>query len=335
MGAGMIKRTIEISRQAAHLSVRHEQLVVQPIGEDKAAATTIPCEDIGVVCIDHPGVSYTHQAMAMLMRFGAAVVVCGPDHLPAGLLLPVSNHTEVLWRINEQVAATTPRKKRLWQQIVAAKVQRQARNLIEGSAPRRFLEELAKDVKSGDKGNAEAQAARVYWSAWLDTPEKTASRLVSSPTAGMGDVDLDPDAWRRDQNGLDPLNVMLNYGYSVMRAAVARALVSAGLFPALGLFHRTRSNAFALADDLMEPLRPLVDARVRDWYRAGRGIQNGLDQETKAALLRLLTHPVQVDGTSGPLMVALHRMTASLVRCLRGEETKLLLPDWTTVLPCD
>jgi len=328
----MIKRTIEISRQAVHLSVRHDQLVIQPIGETKAAATIIPCEDIGVVCIDHPGTSYSHQAMTTLIRSGAAVVMCGADHLPAGMLLPLSNHTEVLWRINDQITVTEPRKKRLWQQIVTAKIGRQARNLPEEASTRRFLEELTRTVRSGDKGNAESQAARVYWSAWLDP--LGGSRLISSVTAGSGEVEPGADEWHRNQDGLDPLNVMLNYGYAVLRAAVARALVSAGLFPAIAVFHHNRSNAFALADDLVEPFRPLVDARVRELYRLDRGIHDGLDQPTKAALLELLTHPVLTDGASGPLMISLHRMTASFVRCLRGEESKLLLPDWTQVLSC-
>lgn len=328
----MIKRVIEISQQAVHLSVKHDQLVVQPIGQTKAAATTIPCEDIGVVCIDHPAVSLSHQALAALMRCGAAVVICGQNHLPAGMLLPMSSHTEVLWRIHEQIAATQPRKKRLWQQIVTAKVKRQARNLPENSPARRFLEELASQVKSGDKENIEAQAARVYWSAWLDPAG--CGGLISSTTACTGQAEINPNAWRRDPDGLDPLNVMLNYGYAVLRAAVARALVCAGLLPALSIFHHNRSNAFALADDLVEPFRPLVDARVQQLHRMGPNAPRRLDQPVKAALLELLTHPVQVDDSTGPLMVSLHRMTASFLRCLRSQEDKLLLPDWSTVLPC-
>ncbi|MCC7193564.1 MAG: type II CRISPR-associated endonuclease Cas1 [Phycisphaeraceae bacterium] len=325
----MIKRTIEISRQPAHLSVRNDQLVIQPLDQPKSVATTIPCEDIGVVLVDQPQVNYSHPALATLMRYGAAVVICGHDHLPAGLLLPLSDHTEVVWRVHDQINASEPTKKRLWQQIITAKILRQAGNLPQGSPARGFLENLARDVKSGDTTNAEAHAARIYWSAWLD-PEGI-SNLVSSVTAQSGPIALDPDAFRRDPDGLDPVNVMLNYGYAVLRAAVARALVAAGLFPALGLHHCNRANAFVLADDLVEPLRPLVDARVRDLFLAGRGIQDGLDQSTKAALLSLLTHTVILapgDGSASPLMVALHRVTASLVRCLRGEENRLALPAW-------
>lgn len=331
----MIKRTIEISHRAMHLSVDHDQLVIQPYNETKEAARTVPCEDIGVVLVDHPAVSYTHQALSTLMRFGAVIVICGRDHLPAGLLLPMSEHSEVVWRVQEQIAATMPRKKRIWQQLVIAKVKRQADNLPADSPAHRLLNTLAGEVKSGDTTNVEAQAARAYWAAWLDP--KGAGGLVSSVTAGAGEINLDPAAFRRDPDGLDPLNVMLNYGYAVMRAAVGRALVAAGLFPALGVHHHNRSNPFALADDLVEPLRPLVDARVRDLYWEGRGIHDGLDQPTKAALLALLTHPVRLtngDGYTRPLMVTLHHVTASLVRCLRGEEAKLVLPEWEAVWAC-
>lgn len=326
VGAGMIKRVIEISRQAVHLSVRHEQLVIQPVNEDKSAATTIPCEDIGVVCIDHPGVSYSHQALMALMRSGAAVVVCGRDHLPTGVLLPFSTHSEVLWRVNEQINATEPRKKRLWQQIVRAKVQRQARNLPQDSPAARFLRQLAEEVRSGDKDNIEAQAARVYWSAWLDP--RGCGDWLSSITAHQTEQLATNNTWRRNRDAPDPINRMLNYGYSVMRAAIARALVCAGLFPALSVFHRNRANPFALADDLIEPFRPLVDARVRQLYRTKPMSDVELDQAVKAALLQLLTHPVRCGETTGPLMVSLHRLTASFSRCLRGECKLLMLPDW-------
>ncbi len=327
----MIKRVIEISWQAVHLSVRHEQLIIQPVNETKALATTIPCEDVGVVCIDHPGVSYSHQAMMALMRCGAAVVICGKDHLPAGVMLPLSSHSEVLWRVNEQINASQPRKKQLWQQIVRAKVQRQARNLPEGSPAARMLRQLAQEVKSGDKDNIEAQAARIYWSAWLDP--HGCGDLLSSITTQQTERLPTINTWRRNPDGLDPINRMLNYGYAVMRAAIARALICAGLFPTLSIFHRNRANAFALADDLVEPFRPLIDARVRHLYRTTSVSNLKLDQPVKAALLQLLTHPVHWGETTGPLMVSLHRLTASFSRCLRGESKTLTLPDWDPELP--
>ena len=154
-------------------------------------------------------------------------------------------------------------------------------------------------MRSGDPKNVEAQAAKVYWQAFL--PE---------------------ECFRRDKNAAG-LNGMLNYGYAVLRAAVARALVGAGLLPALGIHHRHRSNAYCLADDLMEPLRPLIDDRARELYRQG---YENLTQEAKAELLKVLSDPVSLDSESGPLMVSLHRMTASLVKCYQGEVKKLAIP---------
>lgn len=329
----MIKRTIEISRQPAFISVRLGQLILQPPEADKSAAHAIPCEDIGLVMVDQPRVTWTHRALAELMKHGAAVCICGDDHLPAGLLLPLPGHSEVVWRIDDQINATRPRRKRIWQQLIAAKVRAQAANLEPGSPARKLLENLAGEVRSGDSTNVEAQAARAYWAAWLTDgprhgpgaaepgrPAAAGPALATSLTAeGGGEVfDADrPDAprFRRDPDGLDPINIMLNYGYAVLRAAVARALVAAGLLPALGVHHHNRANAFCLADDLMEPLRPMVDARVRELHRRGHA---RLDQLTKACLLDVLVEPVKINRQRGPLMVSLHRLVASLRRCLRG-----------------
>ena len=301
----MIKRTIEVSRQPLHLSVKHDQLVLQARGQAPGDAPTIPCEDIGIVVVDEPGTSWSHQALAKLMEHGAAVVVCGRDHLPAGMLLPFSTHTEVVTRINEQIAVKRPVKKRLWKQLVVAKIRGQARNLDKASPARLKLLNLSKRVKSGDPSNIEAQAAKVYWHAWLGEDAEAGERR-----------------FRRDPHGPPPNN-LLNYGYAVLRAAIARAQIAAGMLPAIGMHHSNRSNAFCLADDLLEPLRPIVDDRVRQLH--GDGALK-LDQPTKAALLGLLVAPAEVAGQSGPLMVNLHRMVASLVRCYQGQADKLDIP---------
>ena len=296
----MIKRTVEISQQPAHLTVKNEQLLILHRDKPTSQAATIPCEDIGVVMVDQDATTYTHVALQTLLRFGAALVVCGRDHLPAGVLLPMAKHSEVVWRIDEQLSASKPLCKQLWRQLVQAKVRAQASNLPEDSRARSRLLGLARRVRSGDPQNIEAQAAKAYWAEWL--PNKK---------------------FRRDPDGGDPLNALLNYGYAVLRAAVARALVSAGLLPVLGIHHSNRSNAFCLADDLVEPLRPLVDARVRALYLEGR---TKLDQPTKASLLELLTLAVKVGDQSGPLMVALHRMVGSLVTCYKGTTKTLEIP---------
>lgn len=318
----MIKKTIEISQQAVHLAVQHRQLVIQPFDGDKQQARTIPCEDIGVVLIDHPAVTMTHRALTMLTDCGAAVVFCGPDHLPAGMMLPLSTHTQVVERMQIQINASQPARKNLWKMLVRAKVNRQADNLPEDSPAARTLRTLAGEVKSGDTTNVEGQAARIYWAAWLAGEDQP--RLQSSVTAGqMADL----KSFKRDQDGLDPANVLLNYGYTVLRAALGRAIVSAGLIPSLGIAHRHRANAFALADDLIEPFRPLVDACVRELLQAGQASQ-GLTPAVKAVLLSLLTHPVKYGQTQGPLMVALHRYLASFVQCLTDVKQRLMIPAW-------
>lgn len=294
----MIKRTIEISREPAHLTVQLDQLLIKRDGQ---VVGSIPCEDIGMVLVDHAGTTYTHAALARLADVDATVVVCGRDHLPTGILLPLGRHSQVVWRVRDQIAVPKPLRKQLWKQIVQAKVRAQAANLEPGRERTRLLT-LAREVRSGDPNNVEAQAARVYWSACF------------------GEF-----AFRRDPDG-DGANPLLNYGYAVLRAAIARAIVAAGLLPALGLHHSNRANAFCLADDLIEPVRPLVDRRVRELYRRG---QVDLDQATKAALLELLTWEVRVGEQSGPLMVNLHRMVASLVRCYQGESKRLEFP-----VPC-
>jgi CRISPR-associated protein Cas1 len=292
----LIKRTLEISREPAHLTVRHGQLLLKR-GDELVGQ--IPCEDIGLVLVDQPGTTYAHAALVALAESDAALVVCGRDHLPLAVLLPLADHTQVVWRVSEQIAVRRPLRKQLWKQLVQAKIRGQAANLAPGYPARSKLLDYARQVRSGDPSNLEAQAARVDWLNWL--PE---------------------EAFRRDADagGLNPL---LNYGYAVVRAAVARALVAAGLLPSLGLKHSHRSNAFCLADDLIEPLRPLVDDRARELYRQGFA---ELIPEAKAGLLKLLADDVRLGDETGPLMVALHRYVASLVKCFQGQAKKLEIP---------
>jgi len=257
----MIKRTIEISKQPVHVTVKNRQLLIIAKDDDRTELGTAPCEDIGVLLVDHPATTYTHAALTSLLEHDAAVVVCGRNHLPAGLLLPLGEHTQVVWRIHDQLAVKKPLQKQLWRQLVQAKIRAQAENLPDPSRIRSRLFALAKHVRSGDPNNVEAQAARAYWRV-----------LFNSNT------------FRRDADG-DGINAFLNYGYAVIRAAIARAIVAAGLLPAIGIHHRSRSNAFCLADDLIEPLRPLVDARVRRLVDRG---SLKLDPTTKPPLLELL-----------------------------------------------
>jgi CRISPR/Cas system-associated endonuclease Cas1 len=367
----VIKRTVELSAEPAHLTARLNQLLIQRHGQ---TAASIPCEDIGVLVVDEPQTTYSQAALSGLARSDAVLVVCGADHLPAALLLPLADHHEVVWRVAQQVAVGRPLRKRLWKQLVRAKIRGQAVNLDPQCPARQKLLELAKTVRSGDPANVEAHAAQVYWKHWLNNsprplgegPESGSPRPLgegpgvravtsgqSSATSGPCPANLKSEItspqplapspspnpqssipnphFRRDQDG-DGINAMLNYGYAIVRAAVARALVAAGLLPALGLFHANRGNAFCLADDLMEPLRPLVDRRVRVLWRAGHA---ELNPEVKRGLLELLTERVRLGGQRGPLMVSLHRMTASLVRCYEGQSDRLEIPQPCTLADTD
>jgi len=321
----LIKRTLEISREPAHLSVRNDQLVLKRDGQ---TVGQVPCEDIGVVLVDHPQTTYTHGALAKLAESDAAVVICGRDHLPAAILLPMADHSQVVWRLDAQLAVSRPLRKQLWRQLVVAKVEAQARNVSPDLPAHRKLLALAREVRSGDPTNIEAQAAKVYWANWLwnlDEVREGDSPLLgergSVPNLSEPKLGTDP-AFRRDPD-LPGLNSFLNYGYAVLRAAIARAIVAAGLLPSVGLHHRNRSNAFCLADDLIEPLRPLVDDRVRELHRQG---YEELNQPAKAAILEILADRVRFGDEIGPLMVTLHRYVASLVRCFTGEAKELEIP---------
>ena len=302
----MIKRIVEISQAKTYLSVRYGQLVLKRDGEQ---VSSIPCEDIGVLLVDHTGVTYTHSVFTELLDRGAAVVLCGGNHHPAGMLLPIESNSIQTERFREQIEAKEPVKKRLWKQIVKAKIKHQAKVAGKDSDVYKALMVLRDRVRSGDPDNIEAQASRKFWPVYLQDMDSTSS----------------PQAFRRDINGAPPNN-MLNYGYTVMRAAVARALCSAGLLPSLGIHHRNRYNAFCLADDLLEPFRGFVDSRVREIY-FDIGPVDDLEQATKAKLLEVLYKEVNIGGFKGPLMVGLHRTTASLQRCFAGEQKEIDLPE--------
>jgi CRISP-associated protein Cas1 len=300
----VIKRIVEISSQPLWITVRDNQLrLSSPPGDGGEEVSSIPCEDIGVLLIEHPQAMISHSALARLMEYGAAVVFCGRDHLPVGVALPVSRNVEVVSRLHTQLEATRPVRKRLWTQLVVAKIRAQARNLGHVLDARSRLLAMARRVRSNDPQNIEAQAARAYWGVWLG----------DSPTA---------KAFRRNVDA-GGVNGLLNYGYAVVRAAVGRAIVSAGLTPALGIHHYQRSNAFALADDLIEPLRPLVDRVVQRLVHQGC---EDVTPQTKKELLQILLDGACFDGEVGPLLVVLHRYTAAFVRCLEGTEKKLPVP---------
>ncbi len=292
----MIKRTVVIATDDTHVYTRDRALVVEPTG---GVAGRVPCEDLGVLLLESHRVTITHSALAAAAEAGASVLVCGRDHVPVGLMLPLAGNTLHTQRLAVQLNASLPTKKRAWQQIVTAKIVMQAATLPLDSDARPRLRTLAAEVRSGDPDNREAQAARFYWPALFRDP-----------------------LFRRARDGPAP-NALLNYGYIALRAAMARAICATGLHPALGLHHHHRENAFALADDLIEPYRPFVDAKVCELVEARK---TALDRETKGRLLAVLSDQITLEEEKSPVMVAMQRTAASLVRVLAGETQTLDLP---------
>lgn len=296
----MLRRTIEISSDPTHVSMRRGQLTLTRDGHHIAS---VPCEDLGTVVVDHPQTTYTHAALREIVKHGAALVVCGNDHQPAGLLIPMATHSQIVQRMQEQIEASLPRKKRIWQQIVQAKIQAAA-NVLHPAPVAKQLRALVQQVRSGDPNNVEARAAKLFWRNWLPAEQK----------------------FRRDQDG-DGFNGLLNYGYAVVRALLARAIVSAGYCPAIGIHHHHRSNPFCLADDLIEPLRPLVDGCVRSLHQQDH---HAITRETKAELLGLLASTTEFAGETGPLNVMVHRYINCFGDCLRGDSQRLDYPKQIT-----
>lgn len=296
----MIRKTVEFSTPGTRLSVAHRQLVIERPDLPKV---TLPIEDLGVVIVDDRRASYTQSVFVELLNAGATVMITGPDHMPAGLMLPLDAHHAQTERHRAQVDAGAALRKRIWQALVRAKILQQGAVLEHFSGAHGGLIPMARRVRSGDPDNLEAQAAQRYWPR-LFGPE-----------------------FRRDRKA-DGANALLNYGYAVIRAATARAVVSAGLIPSLGVFHHNRGNPFCLADDLLEPFRPYVDWRVKLACGSEDGaIPDVAKRETRAALLSLLNETVLVGGRRMPLLLAVQAAATSLSRALTGGDRVLSLPE--------
>jgi CRISPR-associated protein Cas1 len=302
----VIRKTVEFATAGTRLTVSHRQLVVERPDQPRA---TLPIEDLGVVIVDDVCASYTQAVFLELLAAGATVLVTGRDHLPVGMMLPLDAHHVLTERHRAQVEASEPVKKRAWQALVRAKIAQQGAVLAHFTGDHGGLEPMARRVRSGDPDNLEAQAAQRYW-----------PRLFGAD-------------FRRDR-AADGINALLNYGYAVVRAATARAVVATGLIPSLGVYHRNRGNPFCLADDLFEPYRPYVDWRVRLMINDSGGETPGLDQRpTRAALLSLFNETIVAGGRRVPLLLALHASAASLTRALTGGDRSLALPEGLPVAP--
>jgi CRISPR-associated protein Cas1 len=295
----MIKRTLYFGNPA-YLKTKNEQLIVEIL--DTGETKSVPIEDIGIVILDHQQITITQAVMAKLLENNTALITCNQKHHPIGLQLCLDGHTLQSQIFKVQIAASVPLKKQLWQQTVAAKIQNQAALLSAERAESKYLVKLADTVKSADSTNNEAKAALYYWK------------------------HIFPDflQFTRDPEGVPPNN-LLNYGYAIIRAIVARSLVASGLLPTLGIFHRNQYNAYCLADDIMEPFRPFADQVVCKIVRMnGKFLE--MTPSMKTDLLSIPAMDVMIDGQKSPLMNAVQRTTASLAKCFEGSTRKILYP---------
>ena len=294
----MIGRIVEVADDRRHLFMHRGFMVVQDTEGDRKELGQVPLDDIAAVIANAHGLSYTNNLLVALAGRGAPFVLCAANHNAVGMLLPIEGNFEQAKRIEAQIAASLPTHKRLWAAVVRSKLEQQAAALEATGAPSVPLSALIAKVKSGDPENLEAQGARRYW--------------------GL----LFGDKFRRDQDA-GGLNAMLNYGYTVLRATTARAIIAAGLHPSIGLHHSHDNNAMRLVDDIMEPFRPVIDLKV---WQLQRNHEEHITPDTKRALVRTLYDDMQTDAGATPVMVCLQKLATSLAQVYLGERDKLDLP---------
>lgn len=290
----MLKRTLFFGNKAS-LTTKLEQLIIKT----ELRETTIPIEDIGFVVLEHPEIYISITSLTKLSNNNVAVVFCDAKHMPCSMLLNLNNHYIQQELFSQQIKASEPLKKQLWQQVVKTKINYQAEHLKKQNKPYSVLNHFEGKVLSGDTNNMEGAAASYYWKNLFDFN------------------------FKRERYGEYP-NLFLNYGYIILRAAVARAIAGSGLLSTLGIHHHNKYNAFCLADDIMEPYRPLVDAKVMEIMTQFN--DHDLTTPIKAELLQVLTQTVYFEDCKSPLMVALTRTTNSLQQCYTGKIKKLVYP---------
>ena len=309
----MIKKTLCFSNPI-YLSLQNAQLVLHlpeiesnktlPEAIKKEAERTIPIEDIGVVILDNRRITITSGVMEALLENNCAVITCNQKGMPVGLLLPLCGNTTQNERFRSQLEASLPLRKQLWQQTIKQKILNQEFVLRTNTDKEtNCMRVWSNDVRSGDPDNLEARAAAYYWK----------NLFINYPN------------FVRDREGTPPNN-LLNYGYAILRAIIARALVGSGLLPTLGIHHHNRYNAYCLADDIMEPYRPYVDQLVLDIIQCNSEISD-ITRDLKMQLLGIPMLDVVINGKRSPLMIAAQQTTASLARCFAGENKRISYPE--------
>ena len=292
----MIKRIVEVSNPS-YLHLKHKQLLID---QDHETVAQIPIEDIGALILEHSAIGITQPLIIECQKNKVAIIFCDEKHLPYSAILPIAEGNTLHQKIlKQQINITEPIRKRLWKQIIIQKINNQANTLKKFNKPHARLRKLALEVKSGDSTNCEGLAAQYYWKALF----------------GVNFI--------RDQNA-DDINAILNYGYSIIRAMIARNICTAGLHPAIGLFHHNQYNALCLADDLIEPLRPWVDSIAYELYQVNVNIN--INQETKTPFLNLISQAVHYQNKQMPMMVSMHYLMANLKRNFSKETAKLTYP---------
>ena len=309
----MIKKTLCFSNPI-YLSLRNAQLVLHipevennktlPEAIKKEAERTIPIEDIGVVILDNKRITLTSGVMEALLENNCAIITCNQKSMPVGLLLPLCGNTTQNERFRSQIDASLPLRKQLWQQTIKQKILNQEYVLQTNTDKEtNCMRVWSNDVRSGDPDNLEARAAAYYWK----------NLFINYPN------------FVRDREGTPPNN-LLNYGYAILRAIIARALVGSGLLPTLGIHHHNRYNAYCLADDIMEPYRPYIDQLVLDIIQCNSEISD-ITRDLKMQLLGIPMLDVVINGKRSPLMIAAQQTTASIARCFAGESKRISYPE--------
>lgn len=313
----MIKKTLYFGN-SAYLSLRQGQMVIRlpdivrnetlPERMKQQGEITKPIEDIGIVVLDCKQITITQGLLEALLENNSAVITCDNRSMPVGLMLPLCGNSVQSERFRDQIDASLPLKKQLWQQTIKAKIRNQAAVLTHWTSKETgCMRRWENDVKSGDPDNLEGRAAAYYWKNLFSDFEKLKD-------------------FTRDRDGIHPNN-LLNYGYAVLRAVVARALVSSGMLPTLGIHHHNRYNAYCLADDIMEPYRPYVDEIVFAIVKEFDGKEQDMTKDIKAKLLSIPITEVVINGKRSPLMVAASQTTASLYRCFNGKLRRIAYPE--------
>ena len=306
----MIKRTLYFGNPA-YLSLKMKQMVIKLPPKDDGdlpeteTVKTVPIEDLGAIILDNRQITITQGLLEALLDNNCAVITCDSRRMPTGLMLPLAGNSVQNERFRSQLDSSLPLRKQLWQQTIEAKIRNQAAVLkhVTGREHKNMLK-WSESVRSGDVDNMEARAAVYYW--------KT--------------IVPDNPYFVRENDAEGP-NSLLNYGYAILRAIVARALVGSGLLPTLGIHHHNRYNAYCLADDIMEPYRPYIDRLVTEILdEDATGI---LDSKSKLRLLNIPVTEVLINGKRSPLMIAVSQTTSSLVKCFRGECRRLIYPEMT------